>query len=596
MQTFKRLYKLTKGNRHLYLLAFLCISITVVIALIPPLIISFTLDNAIMGQEYTTFVHRIFADILGTENVRNNLWIPLVAIVTITLVRSLLGYTNNRLQALAVENIIRTMRNTIYDHLQKLPYSYHVKAQTGELIQRATSAVDNIRSFIAGQASEMMRTVLLATIALVVLFNLHPTLAVISSVALPAMFVASYIFNKRFKKAFLKQDEMEGELFETIQENLSGVRVVRAFGRSAHEMEKFSKKNDKFRGFGQALFRQRAIYWACSDFVGLGQLAAIIVFGSHFAIQGEITVGTLIIFTMYANNLIWPVRNMGRILADMGRMGVSLDRIENILDEPQETDTPGAISPSLKEDITFSGVHFSYEDNKKILNDLDFTIKNGETVAILGSTGSGKSTIVHLLLRLYEYGEGSVKIGTNELKNISKSHLRKKIGLVLQEPFLYSKTIQQNLKMAKDTVLEREILAATKTAKAHEFIESFEKKYETMLGERGVTLSGGQRQRVAIARTVIKDSDILIFDDSLSAVDTETDAQIREALKEKSEDTTTIIISQRISTLREAGRIFVMERGRITDTGIHEELIAREGLYKKIWDIQTMLEDELSNE
>lgn len=596
MKTFNRLYKLTAGNRHLYLFALFCISTSVVITLMPPLIISFTLDNAIMGAEYTTFAHRLFGSILGTENVRYNLWIPMVAIVALTSVRSLAGYTNNRLQALACESIIRTMRNKIYDHMQKLPYAYHVQAQAGGLIQRATSDVDNIRTFIAGQVNEMMRTFLLSIIALVVLFNLHTPLALISSIVLPAMFSASYIFNKRLKKAFLHQDEMEEELFETIQENLSGVRVVRAFGRSSYEMEKFSEKNDKFRNLGQALFKQRAIYWACSDFVGLSQLAAIIVFGSYFAIAGELTLGTMLVFTLYANNLIWPIRNMGRILADMGRMGVSLDRIEAILNEPEETDTPGAAPCDLKQNITFSGVNFSYEDGKQVLQNLDITIKNGETVAILGSTGSGKSTIMHLLLRLYDYPTGSIKIGETELRDISKSHLRKKIGLVLQEPFLYSKTIDQNLKMAKDTVLDNEVIAATKTAKAHNFIQGFEKKYDTMLGERGITLSGGQRQRVAIARTIIKDSDILIFDDSLSAVDTETDAQIRNALKEKSKDTTTIIISQRLATLQEADKIFVMEKGRITDIGNHTELISRPGLYKRIWDIQTMLEDELSNE
>ncbi|MCL1925019.1 MAG: ABC transporter ATP-binding protein/permease [Defluviitaleaceae bacterium] len=596
LNTFKRMYKLTKGNRHLYGIAIVCTFIAVLIALVPPLVISFTLDNAILGYEPLTFVHRFFYNFIGAEFVRNNLWVPFILIVFLSILRSLAGYTNNRLQAATSENIIKDMRNKIYNHLQKLPYSYHVKAQTGELIQRATSDVENIRAFMAGQINEMIRTFLLAVIALIILFNLHVTLALVSTIVLPVMFIASYIFNKKMKAAFLKQDEKEGELFETIQENLTGVRVVRAFGRSSYEIEKFSKKNDEFRDLVANLFKVRAIYWMASDFAGFSQIAAILTLGSIFALNGELTIGTLIIFMLYGNNLVWPIRNMGRILADMGRMGVSFDRIDEILNEPIEEDEPNAKTPSLNENIVFENVTFAYEDEKKVLQNLNFEIKKGETIAILGATGSGKSTIMHLLLRLYDINIGNIKIGNVPIKEISKKHLREKIGLVLQEPFLYSRTINENLKMAKTEVLEAEILKAAKIAKVHEVIESFENKYETMLGERGVTLSGGQRQRVAIARTIIKNSEILIFDDSLSAVDTETDSQIRAELKERAAYITTIIISQRITTLKEADKIFVMEKGRIADIGTHEELIHKDGLYKKIWNIQSMLEEEMEDE
>ena len=598
MSTFKRMFNLTEGNRHLYGIAILCVLISVLISLIPALVISFTIDNAILGLEPETFVHRFFDDVLGAELVRNNLWIPFILIVLLTVLRSLAGYSNNRLQASASENMTKTMRNKIYDHLQKLPYNYHVKAQTGELIQRATSDVDNIRTFLAGQINEMIRTILIAIISLIILFNLNPFLPIIFFITLPIIFISSFIFNKKMKDAFLKQDEKEGQLFETIQENLTGVRVVRAFGRSAYEIEKFSKKNDEFRDLGEKLFKVRAYYWMGSDFVCFLQIASTLVFGVILALNGYMTIGTLLIFTMYNGNLIWPVRNMGRILADMGRMGVSFDRIDEILNEPIEVDEPNAKTPSLNEDITFENVGFSYEDGKTVLNDLSFTIKKGETIAILGATGSGKSTIMHLLLRLYEANNGTIKIGNIPISEISKKYLREKIGLVLQEPFLYSRTINENLQMAKPEVSNEEILKATKVAKVHDVIEGFEKKYETMLGERGVTLSGGQRQRVAISRTIIKSSEILIFDDSLSAVDTETDAQIRAELKDRQkegEKITTIIISQRITTLKEADKIFVMEKGKISHIGTHEELIEREGLYKKIWDIQSMLEEDFQD-
>jgi ATP-binding cassette subfamily B protein len=421
-------------------------------------------------------------------------------------------------------------------------------------------------------------------------------LTLISLVMVPIIFVFSYVFFKKCRAAFLRTDEKEGELSATLQENLSGVRVVRAFGRQRYEIDKFDKKNSEFRNLNFNHLRLLSWYWSLSDALAHFTQLAVLILGCYLTYNGEITVGTFILFNSYIGMLLWPVRQMGRILSDLGKMQVALGRVYEVLDTKEEEDTEGAVKHELKGDIVFKDVGFTYDDGHAVLNGLSFALKAGQTVAVLGSTGSGKSTVMHLLLRLYDYKKGSITINGRELKEIEKSWLRERIGMVLQEPFLYSKTIWRNLLMAKDVVQDDEVYAATNTAAAHGFITEFDKGYETMVGERGVTLSGGQKQRVAIARTLIKNSDILIFDDSLSAVDTETDSQIRAALKERRSDVTTFIISQRITTLMHADRILVLENGRLTDSGTHDELSVRPGLYQRIWDIQSMRESEFEEE
>jgi ATP-binding cassette subfamily B protein len=480
--------------------------------------------------------------------------------------------------------------------LQKLPYDYHVKARTGDLIQRCSSDVETIRRFLAMQVPEMARAVFLTVFTISFMIGENVMLTILSLVMVPIIFVFSYVFFKKCRAAFLRTDEKEGELSATLQENLSGVRVVRAFGRQRHEIDKFDKKNTEFRDLNFYHLKLLSWYWSSSDALAHFTQLAVLVLGLYLTYNREITVGTFILFNSYIGMLLWPVRQMGRILSDFGKMQVALGRVYEVLDTREEQDTDGAVKHELKGDIVFDNVDFTYDDGHQVLSGLSFTIKAGETVAILGSTGSGKSTVMHLLLRLYDYKNGSITINGKELKEIEKMWLRERVGMVLQEPFLYSKTIWRNLLMAKDVVRDEELYAATNTAAAHEFITEFEKGYETMVGERGVTLSGGQKQRVAIARTLIKDSDILIFDDSLSAVDTETDSQIRAALKERRRDVTTFIISQRITTLMHADKILVLENGRLTDSGTHEELSVRPGLYQRIWDIQSMRESEFEEE
>jgi ATP-binding cassette subfamily B protein len=398
------------------------------------------------------------------------------------------------------------------------------------------------------------------------------------------------------RRTFLAADAKEGELSTVMQENFTGVRVVRAFGREKFELEKFKKFNKEFKNLNYISLEYIAKYWGGTDLLCFFQISLVVVVGSLMAYNNEISLGTLFVFTIYVNSLVWPLRQLGRILSQMGRMEVSLTRINEILHTPLEEGTKDSVKPDLRGDIVFDNVYFEYEPGVPVLKNMSFTVKQGEKIAVLGSTGSGKSSLMHLLLRLYDYKKGSIKINGTELRDIDKKYLREHIGIVLQEPFLYSKTIMENIKMAKDNLSDEEVYEAAKAASVHDVIMGFKQQYNTVVGERGVTVSGGQKQRIAIARTLVKDSDILIFDDSLSAVDTETDMKIQAELKENNKGITTFIISQRITTLMDADRIFVMENGQLADSGSHAELISRDGLYYRVWNIQNTLEEEFESE
>ena len=563
-----------------------------------PMIIRITFDNVLNDNPVqSNFLVMWLVNLLGgIEGWRENIFLAGVAHLILVLIVAVLIFTRQRCMALAGENTAKKLKDVLYNHIQKLPFNYHVHAKTGDLIQRCTSDVETTRRFLQQQTVEIARAVLFTSFTVAVMLTINVQMTLIALIFLPIIFIFSYIFFKHVKRVFKLADEKEGELTTVLQESLTGVRVVRAFGRARFEVDKFIKNNDEFRALSFKQMKFLAWFWSSSDILCFLQVVSVFIFGIVLTYNGQLTIGELFLFNMYTGMMVWPVRQLGRVLSDMGRMQVALGRVYEILDTPEEQDTTGASPHDLRGDIVFKNVDFGYEKDRKVFNNLSFTIKKGETIAILGATGSGKSTMMLLLLRLYDYLSGTITINGKELRIISKKHLRERVGIVLQEPFLYSKTIQNNLEMAKDAVSKDEIVEATTTASAHEFIEEFEEGYDTMVGERGVTLSGGQKQRVAIARTLIKNSDILIFDDSLSAVDTETDAQIREALKERASDVTTFIISQRITTLMDADRIFVIENGKLSDQGSHEELVVKDGLYKRIWEIQSMLEQDFEKE
>ena len=595
-KNMRALLALVSENKAQYIGAVFCALATVMIGFLIPLIFSETVDVVIGGNPSAlpAWVQAPIVALGGRQFLLEYFWVIAAVIVVLNVINGLFSYYRERSTAIAGENIAKSLRERIYRKLSYLSFAYHVRAETGDLIQRSTSDVETVRRFLSAQLMEAVRSIMMTVIAFVILFGRNVEIALYSMILIPLMFIASYVYFLRIHEDFKQSDISEGKMSAVLQENLTGVRVVRAFGMQQQEVIKFDAASRDFQGKVYKLIKNLAFYWSGGDLITLVQTMITLMVCVMKAVRGEITVGTLIVFTSYISMLLFPIRQLGRILSDAGKSMVALGRINDILEEHGEEEEPeGALQPPLDGDIVFEHVSFAYDDGKPILDDLCMTIPAGKTVAFLGNTGSGKSTIVHLLQRLYAPVSGRITIGGVDIQQIDRKYLRAHVGLMLQEPFLYGRTILGNLSIAvPDAPVER-VKEMSRIAMADGFISQFEHGYDTLLGERGVTLSGGQRQRVAIARTLLKENDVLIFDDSLSAVDMQTDVRIREELQKRRQGTTTIIISHRISTLCEADRIFVLEKGRLSGEGTHEELVNGKGLYHQIFAIQSALEDDL---
>ena len=504
-------------------------------------------------------------------------------------IRFLDGYNKGKL----AENVAYDMRTKMYSHIQNLPYSYHNNIDTGDLIQRCTSDVDTIKSFISTQLPEFVYIFGNLLFGAIQVGKMNPNLMFVTVCVVPLNLIASIIYFRYVKRKFEQIEEVEAKMTSVLQENVNGVRVVKAFNNEKFEIGKFEKQNQAFMNENRKLNHAMALFWGSSDFITLTQYAVTIGYAIYLARNGLLSAGSIIATLMYIGMLVWPIRNLGRIIGDMGKAIVAANRMEEILSIPDEYVNDGTKEPEITGHIQFKNVSFKFDDTEKhLLDGVNFEINSGETVAIIGKTGSGKSTIANLLVRMLEYNSGSILIDGEELKSIKKSWLRRKIGIILQDPFLYATTIYENIKIGVKEIEPEKVYQAAKTASIQKDIENFEEGYDTLVGEKGITLSGGQKQRVAIARMLVLEKPVMIFDDSLSAVDTTTDLMIRNALKEKNERLTSIIITHRITTAKEADKIIVLENGKVTAVGNHSQLSQREGLYKKLWEIQGALEDE----
>ena len=591
------MFSLIGQNWTHFLWALIATIMMVIIGFLTPLLLSEIVDSILGSEPFTMpdFLMNPINALGGRDFLRQNLWIPALALILMNIVNGVFTFIKGRSSAIASENIARKLRNDLYRHLQHLPFAYHVKAQAGELIQRCTSDVDTIRRFLAVQVMEVVNTVLMVVIAMSILLPRSVPITLYSLILVPPLFCFATWFFKMVHKSFEVADEADGVLNAVLQENLSGVRVVRAFGQQEREVEKFDRVNNDLRKKNLRLNELLAIYWGGGDAISMTQTLLTLVVCIIYACNGWITVGTLIVFTSTLGMLLFPIRQLGRTLSDAGKAMVSMKRVQAILHEEAEPDEPNALKPDLHGDIVFDHVSFAYpDDNVPVLRDVSFTIPAGKTAAVLGGTGSGKSTMMYLLQRLYAPTSGKITIGGVDIQQIDRKYLRAHVGLILQEPFLYSKSIRENVGITAPEQEAERIEHAADIASASGFIAKADKGWETVVGERGVTLSGGQKQRIAIARTLLKDNNILIFDDSLSAVDTETDAQIRAALRHEQKDVTTLIISHRVTTLSQADLILVLENGQITQQGTHAELCSQSGLYQRINSIQNALEEELT--
>ncbi|HEY9089328.1 MAG TPA: ABC transporter ATP-binding protein [Anaerolineaceae bacterium] len=511
------------------------------------------------------------------------------------------GFTflSGRLAARTSEGITRRLRNYLFDHIQHLTFTYHSGMQTGELIQRCTSDVDAIRRFFAEQAIGMGRIILLFIVNFTALMLLNVRLALFSIVLIPIIVVVSVIMFKKMSKIYEQYQEQDAVLSTILQENLSGVRVVKAFARQEYEKNKFERDNMEKYLRGKRLMFINALFWPGSDLICGAQMMIGYVMGAMMAIRGEITPGTFLAYMGLIVWIIFPMRNLGRLIVHLSTGQVSFGRVTEIIKQTREPlDQGRTFDQPVRGEIRFENVEFAYEKDCPVLSEISFTVKPGQVVALLGSTGSGKTSLVNLLPRFYDYTAGRVYLDGVELNSIARRYLRQQIGIVEQEPFLFSRSIRENITYGVGReVSQAEVETAARAAAVHDVICTFPEGYKTLVGERGVTLSGGQKQRVAIARALLKNPRILILDDSTSSVDTETEAEIREALQTLMRERTTFIIAHRIQSIMDADLVLVMDGGKIVQKGTHETLMREEnGMYRKIFEIQTRIEDELEKE
>jgi ATP-binding cassette subfamily B protein len=560
-----------------------------------------------LAQTCMYLLLRYFADdvvaqgkYIGDSLTQTFLWIGL-GFVGLAVVQGAFSFLSGRLASYTAEGITRRLRDFLFDHIQRLSFSYHATTPTGDLIERVTSDVDALRRFFSEQGIGIGRIFLLFVINFVAILNLNVKLGLLSVIAIPFMLLVSIWFFKRVTKAFENYQSQEAVLSTTLQENLTGVRVVKAFGRQEYEKGKFERDNWTKYLKGKFLLLMHSLFWPLSDIVLGLQMLFGYIYAATMAINGEITVGEYIAYAGLVIWLIWPIRNLGRIIVNASSGMVSYGRLMEVVSKAREPLFDGKVQPEgpVKGELVFEDVSFMYSDGKEeVLKNVSFRVRPGQAVALLGSTGSGKSSLVNLLPRFHEYTGGRILLDGVELKDYSRSYLRKQIGIVEQEPFLFSRSIRENITygVGRD-VSPEEVERAAKAAAIHDVILSFPDGYNTLVGEKGVTLSGGQKQRVTIARTLLKNPRILILDDSTSSVDTETEASIRDALNELMENRTTFIIAHRIQSVMIADLILVLDKGEVIQMGTHEELVSQmDGMYRRIYDIQTRIDEELEME
>lgn len=576
-----------QGSKKYFFLSIIFAILSSLFDLINPKIIGFTVD-AIIGDAPKK-LPAFLSSFLSIDMLKGNLLLVAALVMLVALIGAICRYLFSLMNSTGAETLVMTMRNRLFEHIEHLPFAWYVKNPTGDLIQRCTNDVEMVKNFLSEQLTGMFRIIVMLVIGLTFMSSISVKLMLVALVFLPIIVLYSLFFHNKLAATFAVADEEEGNLSSIAQENLTGVRVVRAFGRERYEKARFEKQNDIYTAAYMKLSALMSAFWSIGDGISGLQVFVIVVLGTLAVYHGEMTPGNFIAFISYNAMLVWPIRRLGRVISEMSRAGVSIDRIRYIMNAQEEVNIAQPLKPDMHQDIIFDHVTFRYDaQGPDIIKDVSFAIEKGSTIGILGGTGSGKSTLMYLLDRLYPVTKGKITIGGVDIRDIDSDYLRSNIGLVLQEPYLFSRSLKDNIAIANDKAQFADIEEASRIASLDHAINHFKHGYDTFVGERGVTLSGGQKQRTAIAQMVIQHAPVMIFDDSLSALDAETDAKIRHALKIATGQATVILISHRITTLMNADQILVLNHGKIAEVGTHEELYKQNGIYKKICDIQNI--------
>lgn len=592
MKSIRSLFKWSKNHGFILLMVLLLAAIGPFTYSYVPMFIKYIIDNILNATNPSSTLPQVVLDFFGRYDGVKAILVVGLSLLAFQTFRGMIMFVNGYVKGRFSEEISYDMRTKMYNHIQDLPYSYHNNSDTGDLIQRCTSDIDTIKLFLSAQLPQLIAIIAQFTFGAIQMASINKQLMLVTLMIVPISIFTSILYFRYVKHKFEEIEIVEATMTTNIQENVNGVRVVKAFNAELDEIEKFDNSNNNYKNETRKLNNMMSLYWGLSDFTTILQYAVTFGFAINLAKTGVVNAGDIIAALMYIGMLVWPIRGLGRIIGDFGKATVATRRIDEILDIPDDFSNDGTLEPVIQGNIEFRDVHFHYPENSEhLLCGVNFTIKEGETVAIVGKTGSGKSTVANLLVRLLEVDEGEIFVNEINIKEIKKKWLRSNIGIILQDPFLYTKTVYDNINIGHIKYSRNDVVKAARIAAIDKDIIKFDGGYETLVGEKGVTLSGGQKQRIAIARMLLLDKPVLIFDDSLSAVDTKTDLMIRNALKEKSQKLTSIIITHRITTAKEADKIIVLENGKVSMIGAHHELAQREGLYKTLWDIQGTLED-----
>lgn len=595
LKEIRLFWKILKNNRLTYFLSMISTIFIQIFSGLTPIVIMITVDSIIGNKEYKYDILEKAVNLIGGRDfLRENIYILAFVIVILTGISCIFIFLRNYYSNVACENLIYNLKEKMYHKFLNLDMRCLNDYSTGDLIQRSSSDIETVRKLFSAQLVNAFGSIATIALVIVVMSLINLKLATISIVLCIVIAILSSVFYKKIGEIFKKTDEAESELMVFIKEALFNIRVIKAFNREDYILKLFREKNEEFNITQNNFMKTFARFRAVNDFLTFLQLAIILVVGGYETITGRMNFGDLIAFVIYINMIIWPIRQMGQLLSDMARASVSISRIYEVLDLPEEDYDYGIRDVSFSEKIEFKNVSLKINDNT-VLDNISFVLNSGESLGIIGSTGSGKSMIVYLLLGFFEATSGEILIDDINIKEINKRYIREKISAIMQDSELFNMSIFENVKIVNNDIDENSVFDVTKISSIHSEIMNFSSKYETIVVDNGVNLSGGQKQRISIARSLLKPFEVLILDDSLSAVDMNTDLKINNALKSMDRKFTSILISHRISTITNCDNIIVMDGGRIVESGKHNELIKKNGMYSKINEIQSK-EYDVSNE